>query len=75
LFLKGSKRNNIIWANFTEEEQKAILDSERSNNYLDTSKLEFLFPDTLHIKDAVRQCLLKYSINKKEIEFMKLLLQ
>lgn len=48
------------WANFTEKEQKAILASERSNNYLDTSKLEFLFPDTLHIKDAVRQCLLKY---------------
>jgi 3,5-epimerase/4-reductase len=51
---------NFTWNNFTEEEQQAILETERSNNYLDTTKLEYLFPDVLHIKEGVRKCLLEY---------------
>ncbi len=50
----------FIWKNFTEEEQRKILESDRSNNYLETSKLEYLFHDVLHIKDAVRNCLTEY---------------
>jgi dTDP-4-dehydrorhamnose reductase len=50
----------FVWTNFTEEEQKQVINSERSNNYLDTSKLEYLFPDVMSIKDAVRHCLNQY---------------
>lgn len=32
--------NNFKWDNFTLEDQDKILESKRSNNYLDTSKLE-----------------------------------
>jgi dTDP-glucose 4,6-dehydratase len=59
----------FTWKNFTEEEQRAILTSDRSNNYLDTSKLTYLFPDVLPIKEAVRNCLLLYKddfINSKK---------
>ena len=31
---------NFEWKNFTAEEQSKILASDRSNNFLDTSKLE-----------------------------------
>lgn len=50
------------WQNFTEAEQRAILDSDRSNNRLDTRLLESLYPDVLDIKDAVRKCLITYKI-------------
>jgi dTDP-glucose 4,6-dehydratase/UDP-glucose 4,6-dehydratase len=52
---------DFTWTNFTQDEQRKILDSDRSNNYLDTSKLEYLFSDVLHIKDAVKECLVKYN--------------
>jgi hypothetical protein len=42
------------------EEQRAILAADRSNNYLDTSKLEALFPGIDPIKVAVRKCLIQY---------------
>ena len=48
------------WNNFTMEEQDKILDAGRSNNYLDTTRLETIFPDIKHIKTSVRECLLKY---------------
>ena len=32
------------WVNFTQEEQRKILLADRSNNYLDTTKLQSLFP-------------------------------
>jgi dTDP-glucose 4,6-dehydratase len=51
------------WGNFTQEEQRTILDSERSNNYLDTTKLESLYPQVKNIKDSVRDCLINYKIN------------
>jgi dTDP-4-dehydrorhamnose reductase len=37
--------NTFTWTNFTEEEQNAILKAGRSNNTLDTSKLEAALPD------------------------------
>lgn len=51
---------NFTWSNFSEQEQRKILDSDRSNNYLDTQKLETLFPDVLHIKESVRNILTIY---------------
>ena len=42
------------------EEQRAILAADRSNNYLDTSNLEALFPGINNIKVAVRKCLIDY---------------
>ena len=45
------------WENFTIEEQAEILAAGRSNNYLDTSRLEELYPNVLNIKQSVRKCL------------------
>jgi len=50
----------FTWNNFSQEEQRLILAADRSNNYLDTTRLEELFPDVTNIKDSVRQCLLHY---------------
>jgi len=54
------------WKNFSQEEQRKILASDRSNNFLDTTRLESLFPSVLPIKESVRQMLLEYRehINK-----------
>ena len=52
---------NFTWKNFTKEEQSQILDSERSNNFLDTKKLEYLYPNILNIKDSIKKCLINYN--------------
>jgi 3,5-epimerase/4-reductase len=54
----------FTWKNFSQEEQRKILAADRSNNYLNTNKLEYLFPDILNIKDSVRNCLKEYKIKK-----------
>ena len=51
----------FTWKNFTIEEQNEILASKRSNNYLDTTKLELLYPNVSNIKDSVKKCLEKYN--------------
>ena len=48
------------WKNFSKEEQDKILASDRSNNFLDTTKLETLFPDVKNIKDSIKDCLIQY---------------
>lgn len=48
---------SFVWELFTIKEQSKILDAGRSNNYLDTSKLKYLYPNVLNIKDSVRKCL------------------
>jgi dTDP-glucose 4,6-dehydratase len=48
------------WHNFSQEEQRAILASERSNNRLDTTLLETWFPAVHPIQVAVRKCLEDY---------------
>lgn len=48
------------YSNFSEEEQRKILACDRSNNYLDTTKLESMFPNIKNIKDSVRDCLYEY---------------
>jgi dTDP-glucose 4,6-dehydratase len=64
------------WKNFSQEEQREILAADRSNNYLDTTKLESLFPEVKTIKDSVLDMLVEYKEtyipikknNKKKID-------
>lgn len=51
---------DFTYQNFSEEEQRKILAADRSNNYLDTRKVESLFPSVLPIREAVRKCLMQY---------------
>ena len=44
----------FTWENFTIEEQNQILKSKRSNNLLDTTCLEQLFPEIKNIKDSLK---------------------
>ncbi|RZD42815.1 MAG: hypothetical protein CXT73_02190 [Methanobacteriota archaeon] len=48
------------WQNFTIEEQSKILAADRSNNFLDTTKIKALFPEVKSIKDSVREMLTQY---------------
>lgn len=52
--------STFTWDNFNIEEQNKILDGKRSNNYLDTNKIEDLYPDILNIKKSVRNILREY---------------
>ena len=52
---------DFTWENFSIEEQDNILASKRSNNFLDTSKLEEMYPEVLNIKDSVRKILQNYN--------------
>jgi hypothetical protein len=51
------------WDNFSIEEQNTILLSKRSNNFLDTTKLEALYPSVKNIKDSIRDILVKMKKN------------
>jgi 3,5-epimerase/4-reductase len=51
---------NFTWKNFTIEEQNKILASERSNNFLDTYRLEEMYPNILNIKESVEKVLKNY---------------
>jgi 3,5-epimerase/4-reductase len=55
----------FLWENFTQEEQAKILLSERSNNELDTTKLQQLYPKLLPIRERVE--LLFQNWNKSEL--------
>ncbi len=54
----------FTYKNFSIEEQNKILSAGRSNNFLDTSKLESLYPEVNNIKIAVKNVLLKMKKNK-----------
>ncbi len=54
--------NSFSWENFNVDEQRKILESERSNNYLDTKRLETLY-NVKNIKDSVRDLLYKMKEN------------
>ena len=56
--------SDFKWENFSIEEQNAILDSGRSNNFLDTRRLESLYPDVKNIKDSVKEMLVSMVNNK-----------
>ena len=55
--------SSFTWQNFSIEEQEKILSAGRSNNLLDTTKLQELYPGVLPIKDAVRQILIEMKNN------------
>ena len=59
--------NSFIWENFTADEQFKILESDRSNNFLDTSKLETLYPHVKNIKDSIRNIFQNY-VKKEKIK-------
>ena len=50
----------FTWQNFSAEEQRQVLASERSNNLLDTSRLEKFAPHIRPIKQAVKELMLSY---------------
>jgi nucleoside-diphosphate-sugar epimerase len=50
---------DFTWKNFTIEEQAEILAAGRSNNFLDTTRLESEYPNVKNIKDSVRDTLIK----------------
>jgi dTDP-glucose 4,6-dehydratase len=52
--------------NFSQQEQRSILAADRSNNYLDTTRLESLCPTIKHIRTSVRECLIQYKATLKE---------
>jgi len=52
----------FTWQNFTIEEQNQILKSERSNNLLDTTCLEQLFPEIKNIKESVKDVMVNYKV-------------
>jgi dTDP-glucose 4,6-dehydratase len=52
--------SEFVYNNFSAEEQRKILACDRSNNYLDTTRLESLYPQVKNIKDAVKDCLYSY---------------
>jgi len=55
---------DFTWKNFSIEEQAAILDSGRSNNFLDTTRLQTLYPTVKTIKESVRAVLIQMKQNK-----------
>jgi dTDP-4-dehydrorhamnose reductase len=59
--------NNFTWVNFSLEEQAKILKAGRSNNLLDTTKLEKEFPgEILPIKPAVEKLFQRMAENLKK---------
>ena len=54
---------SFSWNNFSIEEQRKVIACDRSNNLLDTTKLENFAPEVRHIKDAVRELLKNYEKN------------
>ncbi|XP_031495988.1 bifunctional dTDP-4-dehydrorhamnose 3,5-epimerase/dTDP-4-dehydrorhamnose reductase [Nymphaea colorata] len=50
---------NFSWKNFTLEEQAKVIVAPRSNNELDTTKLEKEFPQLLSIKESLIQYVFK----------------
>jgi len=59
---------SFTWNNFSLEEQRKILAADRSNNYLDTTQLEALFPKMDNIKDSVRKCMERMRDNYNKVE-------
>jgi dTDP-glucose 4,6-dehydratase len=53
----------FTWKNFSQEEQRKILAADRSNNLLNTDRLEKLFPEVNNIKDGIVKVLHDYKKN------------
>ena len=57
---------SFTWKNFSQEEQRKILAADRSNNYLDTTRLETLYPQINSIKEGIRKCLIEYKQHRND---------
>lgn len=44
---------DFTWSNFTVEDQAKVIVAPRSNNLLDTARLEGEFPEVLGIKESL----------------------
>jgi nucleoside-diphosphate-sugar epimerase len=51
------------WENFTIDEQRKVIESNRSNNFLSTKRLSTLYPEVKRIKESVREILVKMKGN------------
>ena len=58
---------NFTWNNFTIDEQNKILASGRSNNFLETKRLEEMYPNVKNIKESVKEILIKMKDNKNNL--------
>jgi hypothetical protein len=60
---------NFQWENFNIQEQNEILLSKRSNNYLDTNKLQEKYPSVKNIKESIRDILvqMRENIDKMDV--------
>jgi dTDP-4-dehydrorhamnose reductase len=47
----------FTWENFSLEDQSKVIKSDRSNNYLDTTLLQSMYPEIKNIKESVRDIL------------------
>ncbi len=45
---------DFTWENFSLEEQAQILAAARSNNFMETKRIESLYPNVKHIRESVR---------------------
>lgn len=54
---------DFTWKNFSQEEQAKILAADRSNNSLNTNRLESMYPEIKHIKESVRDVLQRMKKN------------
>lgn len=52
--IRDNGRPDLVWKNFSIEEQDKVLLAGRSNNLLSTVKLEEMYPDVLPIKDSIK---------------------
>lgn len=66
--------NDFTWNNFTQEEQRKILAADRSNNFLETTKLQTLYPTIKNIRNSVRECLIQYKSSLNETIDINLLI-
>ncbi len=55
---------NHTWNNFTIQQQDEVLDAKRSNNYLDTTRLESLYPNVPDIEQAVTEMLKSFQTSE-----------
>jgi len=64
----------FTWKNFSLEEQAKILASGRSNNHLNTDKLQAMYPHVLPIKESVRRVIEKMKEHMFPYEFKSVLI-
>ncbi|KAG2453080.1 hypothetical protein HYH02_002412 [Chlamydomonas schloesseri] len=57
---------DFTWSNFSVEEQAKVIVAPRSNNLLDTARIEGEFPEILPIKESLRKYVFEPNAAKKE---------